>query len=640
MSNNPIKISDRIKEISYTMGTGNLSLDGPAPGFSSFASVYQNNDKFFYAVTDGASYEIGSGIFVTGSSNQISRFPIKSSNNNLRVSFGEGVKEVYVTYPASHAVYHGSGIGSLTAPTKNNITFWASDNILDSDSAFVWDKDLHRLGIHRQVPDYGIHLGGNGPESIVKASGFIVNTSGIYFPPRNNGDNAYPGGTQLTHYVRNELDNTALSNGYIGNLTGTSTVFDLSGVSNQFLLFKKQNAGLVFAGPPSGCTPPCSPGYPSFRQLTLQDVPAVTELSGILNNKIFNLTAVSNSTALNVSGILNNKINSVSGLIVNTSVIQDGDKGDILVTGSGSLWTIDTSSVTTSKVANSSITPQKLSFNLAHLNGGRLTLEANTPVSNSASGSSLHYTNYNGSIISLYNTSNGSWDAMPFTNATLQLSGLSTGALYDVFAYNNNGFLALELGPAWFSPNSRALSLALQNGVYCKSNDLSRKYIGTIRASASNTTQDTAHNRFVWNAYNRVPKLLYREIATGPWTYSTAAWRQVNATQYAVEMVNGLQENIINLDAGILFAAPQGGNTLFYYFSIAKNGNLSPIMGSRVQSVSNAVQTQLYTKLIELPVLGYSYYYPIEFTSSSTAATLYGGNTGSYFGGIQGIWEC
>lgn len=641
MSDNVIRIADRIKEISYTTGTTNFSLSGPVNGFAPFSSSFSDGDNLFYAITDGTNYEVGSGTYILNFGNpELIRFPIKSSNSNSFVDFPAGIKEVYVTYPATNAVYTGSGIDSLNTPTTNSIAVWASPNTLHCDPEFVWDADYKRLGINYATPDYGLHLGGDGVGSMIKASGLIMNAYGIYFPPANNGDINYAGGTQLTHYEKNELDDVAFASGFIGELTGSSSVIALSGTSNQFILFKKQDAGLVFAGPASGCTPPCSPAFPTFRQLTLEDVPAITEVSGVLNNKIFFLVGTANSTTLSVSGILNNKINAVSG--VAATPLPDGDKGDILVTNNGTTWTIDSLSVSTGKIANGAVSSPKLSFNLSSIANGRLTLESNNPVSvtDQTSKTIVYYTPYNGSSIALYNTSTGFWEIVNFTQTSLSLGTLVSGKNYDVFGYLSNGSLALEFGTAWASDTARFTGLSLQNGIYCKTGDLSRRYLGTIRTTSTTTTEDSLSKRFVWNVNNKVQREVYKETAAGPWTYSTASWRAVNSTNYNVEIVNGLVGQIINLNAGILFAAPQAGTVLFYYLAIAKNTSVTPLIGTRVQSVNDSVQTQLSVQLIENPAIGYHYYYPIELTSSTTAATLYGSNAGTYFGGIQGTWEC
>lgn len=262
MSFNPVNIYDRIKEYSYTIGTGNFLLNGAVNGFSSFGSVYPNSGVMFYAATDGTFYEVGSGIYVSGVQNQLVRFPFKSTNNNNRVSFGEGLKEIYVTYPATHSVYISSGVNAATSPQTSGVAIWASPNVLSYDSNIVWNSTNSRLGIKKTTPIYAIDVGGSKEESFVRASGFIVDSSGIYFPSGNNGQ-SYVGGRQLAHYEPN-----ALSSG-----TFSDQVLELSGVAKNIILLKQQNAGLVFAGPASGCTPPCSPDYPTFRPLTRDDIP-------------------------------------------------------------------------------------------------------------------------------------------------------------------------------------------------------------------------------------------------------------------------------------------------------------------------------------------------------------------------------
>jgi hypothetical protein len=275
-----IQLADRVKELSYTVGTGNLSLEGPVAGFNSFSSNYKYNDYLFYAVTDGTSYEVGSGQYIlNGSTNTLRRFPVKSSNNNQAVNFPVGLKEVYVTYPATHSVYNGSGISTFNIPRSSGVAFWSTPNILNYDSNFIWDSTNERLGIRKSNPQYAIDVGGSANQSSIQASGFYVGKSGIYFPLQNNNDISYSGGRQLVHFEPNQLGDANIN-----------AIIQLSGNINNTLLLKKQNAGLVFAGPPSGCVPPCSPGLPSFRLLQLQDIPDAVALSGTLRNAIDNST--------------------------------------------------------------------------------------------------------------------------------------------------------------------------------------------------------------------------------------------------------------------------------------------------------------------------------------------------------------
>jgi hypothetical protein len=298
MSN--IKLSDRVKELSYTVGTGAFHLNGAAQGFSSFSSQYNYNEYFFYAITDGANYEVGSGqYFLDGSDNALKRFPFRSSNNNNIVNFGIGLKEVYVTYPATHSVYTGSGVFDLDFPQKSGIAFWDTANVINYTNNLVWDNINNRIGIKKSNPQYGIDIGGDGRESSIQASGFYVGSSGIYFPSGNNGDSTYQGGTQLIHFAPNELGDANIQ-----------AVLELSGVVDNIFFFKKQNAGLVFAGPPSGCSPPCSPALPSFRPLVINDIEDFVYFSGIFSNNLITVSGILDG----VSGVLFSDLTTVSGI--------------------------------------------------------------------------------------------------------------------------------------------------------------------------------------------------------------------------------------------------------------------------------------------------------------------------------------
>ena len=255
-----IKLYDRIKEKVYTVGTGNFVLSGPFHSFNSFSSVYSNGNTLFYVATDGARYEIGSGLYIEPS-NEIQRFPIKSTNNNQKVNFPEGLKEVYVNYPATNSVFNGSGIDVL--PVNSGLAFWTSSNSLSSENSFYIDSGNHRLGINKSSQLSSIDVGGPVHSSNIRASGFIVGLSGIYFPSGNNNNSSYLGGQQLIHYEMNQVDSN----------TGSNAVIELSGSVNQNILFKKQNAGTFLAGPVSGCSPACEPNYPVFIPIDIDDLP-------------------------------------------------------------------------------------------------------------------------------------------------------------------------------------------------------------------------------------------------------------------------------------------------------------------------------------------------------------------------------
>lgn len=268
-----IALSDRIKELSHSTGTGNFTLDGAATGFSSFGSFYSYNDVLYYAITDGVNYEVGSGQYILdGSSNALTRFPFKSTNANAKVNFTGGVKEVYITYPGKYAVFTASGLGSFSKPKASGLAFWGSDQILDYNPNIVWDKTSSLLGISRSAPGYAIDVGGIPAYSTIRASGFIDGGSGILF---SGVPGTYSGGRQLEPFLRNQLDNT----------TGTDAVFSLSGLVDQRLLFKTEQAGTVFAGPASGsCVGGCTPNYPTFRLLATGDMPNLSTFYVVQDN--------------------------------------------------------------------------------------------------------------------------------------------------------------------------------------------------------------------------------------------------------------------------------------------------------------------------------------------------------------------
>lgn len=168
--------------------------------------------------------------------------------------------------------------------------------------------------------------------------------------------------------------------------------------------------------------------------------------------------------------------------------------------------------------------------------GGRLTLTTGVPltVTDVTGAGTLYYTPYFHNRVSVFDGTR--WKIHTFTERSLALT-LTSGKNYDVFLYDNAGTLTLELSAAWTNDTTRADALTTQDGVQVKSGATTRLWLGTIRASGANTTEDSGGGattqvggkRYVWNAYNRVRRWMSVFDSTITHTYATLTWRQFNA---------------------------------------------------------------------------------------------------------------
>lgn len=251
-------LKDRIKETSRSTGTGDFTLDGAAPGFSAFGDYYSDGDTFFYAITDGQAYEVGSGVYNVAASNTLTRFPIQSTNADSAVNFPAGLKEVFVTYPGKGSVYSADGHDGNQQPADSGVAFYSSDQIISYDSNIIWDSGKSSLGIGNKNPHYAIDVGGEIDYSIIRASGFMDGGSGVLF---SGVPGSFSGGRQLEPFLRNVTNNE----------TGSDAVILLSGVVNQGILLQKQIPRTIFAGPSGNCD--CVDDYPTFRLLDVDDLP-------------------------------------------------------------------------------------------------------------------------------------------------------------------------------------------------------------------------------------------------------------------------------------------------------------------------------------------------------------------------------
>lgn len=284
-------LNDRIKEISRTTGAGDFSLDEVAKGFVGFSSVYSSGDNMFYAISDGTSYEIGSGVYKTdGVVEKLERNPFNSSNSNGLVDFPNGVKEVYVTYPGEFSVFSANGIDNFSRPERSGIAFWGNNHVLDYSQSIIWDKTTTRIGINRSQPQYTIDIGGEEEDSSINVSGIIVGDSGIMF----SGENVAVRGRQTIPFQQTD---------FIPD-TNTEELFELSGIVNEYFGFKKQPPSRVFAGPSGNCG--CTSDFPTFRPLRFDDIDGVNQIindSGNFAIPTFS-TAADNDISADQAGVM------------------------------------------------------------------------------------------------------------------------------------------------------------------------------------------------------------------------------------------------------------------------------------------------------------------------------------------------
>jgi len=267
---------------------------------------------------------------------------------------------------------------------------------------------------------------------------------------------------------------------------------------------------------------------------------------------------------------------------------------------------------------NMDVIPNVQADVLNGINDFRLTLTSATPVTTSdTTGSTIYLTPYKGNRICLYDGAH--WKLMKTAQVSLGLT-MTAANNYDVFAYDNAGTVTLEI-LIWTNGTTRATALAYQDGVLVKSGATTRRYLGTIRASATNTAADTALQRYVWNYYNRVPRYMACTDTTDTWNYTTATWRQANgAAGNKVEFVVGVAEDEVTARS---FSLPSNASNIAAYGGIgldATNANSAQLYGGNTA----AIPLQCWSQYDGIIGVGYHYLAWLEISTATGTTTWYG----------------
>lgn len=264
----------------------------------------------------------------------------------------------------------------------------------------------------------------------------------------------------------------------------------------------------------------------------------------------------------------------------------------------------------------------------AQADTGKVTLTASITsaiLPSGIQGTTIYLSPFKGGILGLYNGS--SWDAVSSGEVPLVLGTLTNATNYDVFAYNNSGTVAMEF-LAWTSNTVRATALVRQNGILCKTGALTRRYVGTFRTDSTTTTiQETgvyptasSVKLFLFNADNPVVVPFMRLEQTTAWTYTSASWRQANAsTNNQIEVVCGLDGRAIEImleidvtstttSASAQVGLAEDSTTVTSYYSSVAVYFISSL---------TSIDDMLTARMAKMVPIGYHYYAWLEYGGSN-----------------------
>lgn len=202
------------------------------------------------------------------------------------------------------------------------------------------------------------------------------------------------------------------------------------------------------------------------------------------------------------------------------------------------------------------------------------------------------------------------------TTATIQ----NASTITVVVGFGNNG-PTMEL-TAWTNDTTRASAVSLQNGRWTKTSDKTRLLVGTIRTTATTTTEDSESKRFVFNVYNRVERRLRVVESTDQWSYSSS-WRQTNASSTnKVEVLIGVAGDPLKMRGYYMCSVSSTACLVAVGVGVDSTTTNSAQLFGGVCSTSAFAQVLCFYN--GTPAVGYHALNTLEYSNGASTTVWYG----------------
>lgn len=587
----------------YISGVDNLATTRAADYFAQQAAELNVTDLIYVAATDGEEFLTVAGVTVG---------PIASVITS-------------VVTPAT-----GDVVGPGVSVNGNVVLFNGVTGKLIKDSAYA-GANLPYAVLQSGVPIYGVDAGATdayvitlSPVPLALTTGMVINFKANTVNTGNATLNVNGlGAKNILKYHDQTLNDGDIEANQIVSVIYDGTQFQMQSQSalGNMPYALLQNGSPIYAA---------DTGAADAAVITLSPVPASYVTGMVVRFKAIAANATTTPT-INVNGLgaktivkTVNTALAANDILANQFVelIYDGTNF-VMLSPTGNAANI---SVGTALNYNAGV------INLAttNANGYRLSLVSNSPVNpgNIAAATTLYWTPYKGVDVDIY--SGSQWKRFQPGQLSITNSGLATVTLYDVFVDYNAGTPQLSL-VAWASSTARFTPLAYQNGVLVLSGTPTSLYVGTIFTDLSSQFNDTIVTRYVWNNYNRIGKSLIRQETTASWNYTTATYRQANAsTANQVNYIIGLSEDPVSMKVNVTAANSVGA----FGVGIGVNSTtVNSAVTSSIAGTSGNSQT-VFSEYIGYPPIGSNLLAWLEI-SQAAGTTSWSGQTTNGGVGIQ-----